>query len=100
VILAEKRGTGLTVVMRPTLREALAALTGGPAPEPEPTPAPGAAEPPPGPAAAPNVAALAAEAESAFNAAEQAQRAGNWAEYGRQLDRARAAIRKLREGAR
>lgn len=100
VILAEKRGRELKVVMRPTLTAALSALTGeaveSEPPPPRERPAAGA---PPRPAGA-GVAALAAEAEAAFNAAESAQRSGNWAEYGRQLDRARAAIKRLREGAR
>lgn len=94
VILAEKRGASLSVVMRPTLREALAALVGGRSAPPEEEPESPATSTPPGGQA--DLAALAREAEGAFTAAEQAQRAGNWAEYGRQLDRARAALRRLR----
>jgi uncharacterized protein len=95
VILAEKRGDALKVVMHPTLRESLAALVGAevpPSETTEPSPAPGPA-PTPGPA---NAAQLAAEAEAAFEAADRALREGNWAEYGRQMERARSAIRRLR----
>jgi hypothetical protein len=105
VIVAEKRGTALKVVMRSTLRQALSELIGAGGAEiaAPPTGAPAVTPPSvPGgatPAVAATVPALAAEAESAFVAAEQAQRAGNWAEYGRQLERARSAIRRLREAA-
>lgn len=99
VILAEKRGTGVSVVMRPTFAEALSALIGARIPEATGgKPSPGAPSAPT-PGGGQSVAALAQEAETAFEAAEQAQRAGNWAEYGRQLERARAAIKRLRSAA-
>lgn len=92
VIVAEHRGDSLSVIMRPTLREALAALVAGDAPVApgEPT----EAEPSPTPQA-PAVGNAAREAQSALDAAEQAQRSGNWAEYGRQLQRLRAALQRL-----
>jgi uncharacterized membrane protein (UPF0182 family) len=103
VILAEKRGDAMKVVMRPTFQEALAALVGGSVPERETErePAPKASEPTaPVGRVAPEVARLADEAAGAFDAAEKAQRGGDWAEYGRQLNRARDALRRLREAAR
>jgi hypothetical protein len=93
VILAEKRGEDLTVVMRPTLDESLAALVGS-SPVPARTAAP-ARSAAPG-AVAPGVAALAAEAEAAFETADRALRSGDWAEYGRQIGRAREALRRIR----
>lgn len=99
VILAERRGAGLKVVMEPSLPEALAALVGGAPPEAAPSPPPNApsrpapATPTPGGGLA---AQLAREAETAFAAAERALKEGNWAEYGRQIVRAREAIRRLR----
>ncbi|MFN3650348.1 MAG: UPF0182 family protein [Armatimonadota bacterium] len=103
VILAEKRGTRIEVVMEPTLEAALAQLVGGPAPprtttRRPPAPTQGAAPPPVGtPTAPPNVTALANEAEAAFEAADRALRQGDWAEFGRQMERARAAVSRLRE---
>jgi uncharacterized membrane protein (UPF0182 family) len=94
VILAEKRGAGLKVVMRPTLSEALAALTGGSSPTPPAEPSPGKSPAPSATGA--SAATLAAEADRAFSAAEAAQRAGDWAEYGRRLAAAREALRRLR----
>jgi len=92
VILAEKRGAGLKVVMRPTLAEALAALVGGAPPPSAAEPhTPGSAPPPPA-----DAATVAREAEAAFAAAEQAQRQGDWAAYGRELQRAREALARLR----
>lgn len=102
VILAERRGEAMKVVMRPTFREALAELVGAPVAEAgsvEPTPQE-RAEPTPPPAVGSNIRQLADEAGQAFDAAERAQRSGDWAEYGRQLQRAREAIRRLREGVR
>lgn len=95
VILAEKRGEELRVVMQPTMREALAALVGG-----APVPArPDAALPPPSAGRPASVGGLASEAAAAFEAADAALRSGNWTEYGRQIERARAAVRRLQEAA-
>lgn len=98
VIVAEKRGSGISVVMRATFAEALGALIGSRVPEGTGgTPRPGEDTPPGAPR--PEVAALAREAEAAFGAAERAQRSGDWAEYGRQMERVRDAIRRLRAAA-
>jgi uncharacterized membrane protein (UPF0182 family) len=102
VILAEKRGAAMKVVMRPTFREALAELVG--APVSGATVEPSALRDGPAPVKTPaggsDLARLADEAGQAFEAAEKAQRSGNWAEYGRQLQRTREAIRRLRAGVR
>ena len=102
VILAEKRGTAMKVVMRPTFREALAELVGAPISEAVTEPPALRDGPAPGktPPASSDFGRLADEAGQAFDAAEKAQRSGDWAEYGRQLQRAREAIRRLRAGAR
>lgn len=101
VILAEKRGAAMRVVMRPTFREALAELVGAPVAEagserPAAPPREQTAPASPGE----DLRRLADEAGQAFDAAERAQRAGDWAEYGRQLQRAREAVRRLRAGVR
>jgi uncharacterized membrane protein (UPF0182 family) len=98
VILAEKRGPGFKVAMKPTLREALAELVGTEVPGEQAAPQNTAPAPRPSGAAAPGAAQLAAEADSAFEAADRALKAGDWSEYGRQIQRARAAIRRLRQG--
>lgn len=100
VILAEKRGDAMKVVMRPSFREALTELVGAAAPDQPDTPEPDTPAAAPTPGARPDVSRLADEAGRAFDAAESAQRSGNWAEYGRQLQRARDALRRLREAAR
>lgn len=98
VILAERRGRGLKVVMEPSLSEVLAALVGGPQPPSAAAPPSTPTRPPtPAPTAGPaGSKQLAAEAETAFEAAERALKQGDWAEYGRQIARAREAIRRLR----
>jgi uncharacterized membrane protein (UPF0182 family) len=95
VILVEKRGRQFKVVMEPTLGAALTALVGGVPDEPSGGEAPrgpavGA------PATSPGLEGAAGDADAAFEAAERAQRAGDWAEYGKQLQRARTAIKRLR----
>lgn len=100
VILAEKRGSEMKVVMQPTLRMALEDLVGGEvdtAGEAPPTP-PGTSGAVPAPAV--GAAQLAGEAEAAFDAADRALKAGNWAEYGKQVQRAREAVRQLRRNIR
>jgi uncharacterized membrane protein (UPF0182 family) len=104
VILAEERGGHLKVVMKPTLREALAELVGGEAPPPETTPASAATGGTeaarverPGTVGTP--AALAAEADAAFTRADQALRKGDLAEFERQYRKARDAVRRLRTPA-
>ena len=94
VILAAHQGRSLEVVMRPSLEEALAALVGteegettAPAPTTGATPSPATGTT--------DVRTLAGEAQAALDAADKAQRAGNWAEYGRQLERLKTAVRRL-----
>ncbi len=95
VILASRGPQGLRVVMRPTLPEALSELVGEEV-EPEPT-GPATVSAPSGKSGF-DLQALAGEAQAALGAAEAAQRSGNWGEYGRQLERLRAAIRRMNGG--
>ncbi len=100
VIVAERRGDGVRVVMENTLRQALAVLVGGQGGAVSPSP-PGEAptgEPPPG--SGTGLAASVRAAEAAFVAAEKAQREGDWAEYGRQMKQVREALRRARTMAR
>jgi uncharacterized membrane protein (UPF0182 family) len=80
------------VIMRPTLEEALAELTGGAAPVPAPAPTPTPT------AAAPNRNALARSALTHLRAAEAAQRAGDWATYGKEIAAARRDLEALDQG--
>jgi uncharacterized membrane protein (UPF0182 family) len=54
----------------------------------------------PSPVKAPSAASaeLLSEAQTHYDRAIAAQRAGNWAEYGREIERLGAAIRALRAG--
>ncbi len=92
-----------TVVWGRTLNEALDLLLGaGPGPGPSPTPGPG---PTPGPSATPgptvgpglptDVAGLIAYANSHFEAAQAALRAGDFAAYGREIELVRQALAQL-----
>lgn len=101
VILASYDRGQLRVVMQPTLAEALDDLVGGtleldeePSP---PTPGPAADRSAPTPTA--SSAELIRQVDAALRAAETAQRAGDWAEYGRQMQRLRRAVRRLRDSA-
>jgi uncharacterized membrane protein (UPF0182 family) len=94
------------VVMRETLEEGLNALFGaGAATQALPTirdttTAVGAAPPPQAPSAPPSAAVsdLLREAQAHYDRAIAAQRAGNWAEYGREIEQLGAALRALRAG--
>ncbi|MGV3721231.1 MAG: UPF0182 family protein [Actinomycetota bacterium] len=103
VILAEKRGDAMKVVMRPSFREALADLVGAPVsgtPEAPPPPRSGQAPPTPPARSRPDVDRLIEEAGQAFDAAERAQRSGDWAEYGKQMQKARETLQRLRGSTR
>jgi uncharacterized membrane protein (UPF0182 family) len=87
------------IVMRRTLEEALAALTGGRA-----VPAPAAASgttPTPTPGATPTPAAAAGtRARTAldhFNRAQEAARRGDWAAYGAEIERVRQELEALNQ---
>jgi len=101
VILAEKRGDAMKVVMRPSFREALAELVGAPVSGVTDTPTlPRTKDQPRTPSAAtPDISRLIEEAAQAFDAAERAQRSGDWAEYGRQMKAAREKLERLRGSA-
>ena len=100
------------VVMRESLDEGLNALFGGGAPRLERTtardssaaagidPSMAGSRPTPAPGAAPSAAdsELLRQAQSHYDRAITAQRAGNWAEYGREIEQLGVAIRALRAG--
>ncbi|MFL5526304.1 MAG: UPF0182 family protein [Gemmatimonadaceae bacterium] len=102
------------VVMGETLEEGLNALFGAGAAARTPTsvqdslrtpggaaqPAAGNASAAPAPGAAPSAAVsdLLREAQSHYDRAIAAQRAGNWAEYGREIEQLGTALRALRAG--
>jgi uncharacterized membrane protein (UPF0182 family) len=85
-------GAGAATLARTTARDS-AAATGvdpsivGARPTPAPGPAPSAAD-----------AELLRQAQDHYDRAIAAQRAGNWAEYGREIEALGAAIRALRAG--
>lgn len=86
---------GDNIAMEPTLEEALAQVVGGkvsaqPAPA-QPTAQPGA----PAPALSAGVRALVQQAADQLQAAESAQREGDWAAYGEQLKALRATLKEL-----
>jgi uncharacterized membrane protein (UPF0182 family) len=99
--------SGNRVVMGTTLDEALSAMFGGGQPAAAAAPVtvtgPAAGTTGAGAAAAPGVAvgpagsvpALLQQAQEHYDRALAAQRAGDWAEYGRQIDALGAAIRQL-----
>ena len=100
---------GDRVAMEPTLNEALAKVVGGPISAPPPMAVapskPGAkpgAKPVALPTAAPaaDVKALIDQAVSQYDKAQEAQRKGDWAEYGRQVDALKATLTELRSKAR
>ncbi len=98
-----------TVVWANTLSDALTSLlerqaSGGPSPSPGPTPTPGPSATPgasPGPTATPpaglptDVAGLVAYANTHFDLAQAALRAGDFATYGAEMNRVRAALAAL-----
>lgn len=91
--------SGETVVMRPTLQEALTALVSA-APAVEELDLTGVApvgEPPPGeePAPAGTIEELIAAANAHFEAAQAAQRAGDWAAYGQEQEALGRVLQQL-----
>ena len=100
------------VVMRETLEEGLNALFGAGAATLQRTtardsaaaagtePSVAATRPAPAPGAPPSAAVseLLRQAQTHYDRAIAAQRAGNWAEYGREIEQLGAAIRALRAG--
>lgn len=93
---------GYNIAMEPTLEEALAKVVGASINVPQlgmgrkPAGAPTAAAPLTGSPGA-ELQRLINQATSQMDAAEQAQRAGNWAAYGEQLKALRATLKQLRE---
>lgn len=96
VILA----SGNRVVMRPTLNEALSALLDEPVTDvivSEPPPAEEGETPTDSPPAEASLEALIQSANAHFAAAEAAQREGDWATYGRELELLRQDLQRLQE---
>jgi len=96
---------GDRVAMEPTLGEALSKVVGAAVTTPPPMGAAGAkpeAKPgvgraqPSAAAAVPDVKSLVERAVSQYEAAQQAQRRGDWAEYGRQVDALKTTLSELR----
>ncbi len=97
VILAERRGGRLQVVMRTTLRAALGALAGeAELSEPAAGKPTGGAPSQSAAVAASGAPDLASQAEAAFEEADRALKAGDWAGYGKSVDRARTLVARLR----
>jgi uncharacterized membrane protein (UPF0182 family) len=87
------------VVMAPSLDEALSEMLGSTVTtSPGPTPAPaGTGKPSPAPVAAPKATAdLIRSANQQFDAAESAQRNGDWAAYGRSLQQLKQTLQQLK----
>jgi uncharacterized protein len=88
------------IVMEPTLDAGLARLFGGDAPTPaaeQTTTAAPAGQPAATPSAqpSPNLTALTAEAQSHYERAIEAQRAGDWAKYGEEIRALGEALKRL-----
>jgi uncharacterized membrane protein (UPF0182 family) len=100
-------GASQAVAMEPTLGQSLADIFGsappvGPTPSPTPSASPGGPTPTPTPTgtSAPGqvsaqARALIQQANKEFEAAQAALKAGNFAEYGRQVDALKATLSKL-----
>ena len=95
------------IVMEPTFEQALAKLFGGGAggPRAQPTATATAAAQPPAqpsvsgtlaPAAAPQLPALATEAQTHYQRAIEAQRAGDWAKYGEEIKALGQALDRMK----
>ena len=97
---------GDRIAMEPTLNEALARVVGGPISAPPPmavAPTKPGAKPAPAPTAAVpvgEVRRLVDQAVSQYEKAQDAQRRGDWAEYGRQVGAMKATLTELRAKAR
>ncbi len=86
------------IAMRPTLAEALAAVFGQAAPSPPTEVPPGTTYQPPAEGTPQAVGTLIQRASQLFEEALRAQRAGDWATYGRAMDELGTVIRQI-EGA-
>ena len=84
-------GAGAARLERTTARDSAAATGAEPSVAGRPLPAPGTA-----PSAASDQ--LLREAQTHYDRAIAAQRAGNWTEYGREIEQLGATIRALRAG--
>lgn len=85
-------GSGAATTVRANVQDSLSALGV------EPSVVGGGAAPSAGAAPTAAVSALLREAQTHYDRAITAQRAGNWAEYGREIDALGATIRALRAG--
>jgi uncharacterized membrane protein (UPF0182 family) len=85
-------GSGAAALTRATVQDSLSALGV------EPSVVGGGAAPSAGAAPTTAVSALLRDAQTHYDRAIAAQRAGNWAEYGREIDALGATIRALRAG--
>lgn len=87
---------GDRLVMEQTLQAALSSLMGGEVPSPAPTPSVAGQKPAKGAPAAPaNVQQLVKQANDQFSRAQDAQRKGDWAGYGRELDALKKTLGEL-----
>jgi len=101
---------GDQIVMDSSLSRAIARLTGGPAPPaaesptvaPGPIPAPSTAAPPALAPAPPkgDTKTLVRQAGEEFQKAQQAQRKGDWAEYGAEIKRLEQTLNELQKRSR
>jgi hypothetical protein len=93
--VAKLGGDNQRVVMKPSLSESLAVVFGA-APAAAGGNAPGGTPPTGGPSAAPaQLSELITRADSQFKAAQAALKAGDWAEYGRQIDGLEQTLQEL-----
>jgi len=85
---------GDQIAMAPTLQESIAAIFGTEAPptEPEPPVPPGPEEP-----VATEIAKLIGEAQQHYNQAQEYLKAGDWANYGKELEALKAVLDRLAE---
>ncbi|HEV7837320.1 MAG TPA: hypothetical protein VGO75_04565, partial [Gemmatimonadaceae bacterium] len=84
-------GSGATTQTRTSVRDSTAALS-----VTEPPVVGGGLAPPPAGTPSPAVTQLLREAQTHYDRAIAAQRAGNWADYGREIEALGAALRSLR----
>jgi len=106
IVVASPREVVWSESLGDALRKLLVAESGGdaeaPAPSPTPTPGPGGspaptATPPPGGPLPSDVAGLIEYANTHFDLAQEALRAGDFARYGAEMERVAAALRRLDE---
>lgn len=93
---------GDRIAMAPTLDEALSQVVGGTAPAPKRSSAtPAQTIPSAGaPGAAGGIRQLIEQADAQFNKATEAQRRGDWAEYGRQIESLRQTLERMKAAQR